>query len=151
MSLWNRIFGGPVRAERIDYYEEGLLLAQEGKHHEALTSLRLALKESPGDPIVLQQIAIAYTRIGMEEEAIKTYRHVLHRNPESPGAHYGLAFLLLRHGSPRDAVVHLDAFLANPPTETEAKDYVDHARRTVEELRGKAEEPPESDGDSAAG
>ncbi|MDE2975062.1 MAG: tetratricopeptide repeat protein [Gemmatimonadota bacterium] len=147
MSLWNKIFGGPVRAERIDYYEEGLLLAQEGKHHEALTSLRLALKESPGDPIVLQQIAIAYTRIGMEEEAIKTYRHVLHRNPESSGAHYGLAFLLLRHDEPGEAVEHLDAFLANPPAEAEARDYVDHARKTLKELRA-TEEEPESDKDS---
>lgn len=148
MSLLNKIFGGPVKAERIDYYEEGLLLAQEGKHHEALTSLRLALKESPGDPIVLQQIAIAYTRIGMEEEAIKTYRHVLHRNPDSPGAHYGLAFLLLHHGAAEEAVGHLDAFLANPPTGAEAQDYVDHARRTLKELQGSAEEAPESDGDS---
>lgn len=148
MSLWNKIFGGPVRAERIDYYEEGLLLAQEGKHHEALTSLRLALKESPGDPIVLQQIAIAYTRIGMEEEAIKTYRHVLHRTPGSPGAHYGLAFLLLRHDEPGEAVEHLDAFLANPPAEAEARDYVDHARKTLKELRRATEEEPESDEDS---
>lgn len=143
MSLWNKIFGGPVRAERIDYYEEGLLLAQEGKHHEALTSLRLALKEAPGDPIVLQQIAIAYTRIGMEEEAVKTYRHVLHRNPDSPGAHYGLAFLMLRHGSASEAVEHLDAFLANPPTDAEAQDYVEHARRTLAELKGGAEEERE--------
>jgi len=148
MSLWNKIFGGPVRAERIDYYEEGLLLAQEGKHHEALTSLRLALKESPGDPIVLQQIAIAYTRIGMEDEAIKTYRHVLHRNPDSPGAHYGLAFLLLHHGGAEEAVGHLDAFLANPPTGVEAQDYVDHARPTLTELRGTMEETPESGEDS---
>lgn len=145
MSLWNKIFGGPVRAERIDYYEEGLLLAQEGKHHEALTSLRLALKESPGDPIVLQQIAIAYTRIGMEEEAIKTYRHVLHRNPDSPGAHYGLAFLMLRHGSASEAVEHLDAFLANPPTDAEAQDYVEHARRTLGELKGGVEEDADPD------
>ncbi|MXW17596.1 MAG: tetratricopeptide repeat protein [Gemmatimonadetes bacterium] len=143
MSLWNKIFGGPVRAERIDYYEEGLLLAQEGKHHEALTSLRLALKEAPGDPIVLQQIAIAYTRIGMEEEAVKTYRHVLHRNPDSPGAHYGLAFLLLRHDEPDKAVEHLGAFLANPPSDAEAQDYVEHARRTLAELKGGAEEDSE--------
>ena len=145
MSLWNRIFGGPGRAERIDYYEEGLLLAQEGKFHEALTSLRLALKETPGDPIVLQQIAIAYTRIGMEEEAIKTYRHVLHRNPGAPGAHYGLAFLLLRHGSSPEAVEHLEAFLAGAPSDTEAQTHVDHARRTLTELRGGVEEEPEPD------
>lgn len=145
MSLWNKIFGGPGRAERIDYYEEGLLLAQEGKFHEALTSLRLALKETPGDPIVLQQIAIAYTRIGMEDEAVKTYRHVLHRNPESPGAHYGLAFLLLHQESTSEAVEHLEAFLANAPSEAEAQDHVNHARRTLAELKGGAEEDPEPD------
>ncbi|MDE2874794.1 MAG: tetratricopeptide repeat protein [Gemmatimonadota bacterium] len=143
MSLWNKIFGGPGRAERIDYYEEGLLLAQEGKFHEALTSLRLALKETPGDPIVLQQIAIAYTRIGMEEEAVKTYRHVLHRNPEAPGAHYGLAFLLLRREDSSGAAGHLEAFLANAPTDSEAQDHVNHARQTLAELKGGVEEEPE--------
>lgn len=146
MSIWNKIFGGPGRAERIDYYEEGLLLAQEGKFHEALTSLRLALKEAPGDPIVLQQIAIAYTRIGMEEEAIKTYRHVLHRNPESPGAHYGLAFLMLRHGSASEAIEHLEAFLAGAPEDADARDHVKHARRTLADLRdGGDEDDPEPD------
>lgn len=147
MSLFNKIFGGPGRAEKIDYYEEGLLLAQEGKFHEALTSLRLALKEAPGDAIVLQQIAIAYTRIGMEEEAIKTYRHVLHRNPESPGAHYGLAFLLLRHGTSAEAVEHLEAFLAGAPVDADAREHVNHARRTLEELKGDGEGEPEPEED----
>lgn len=135
MSFWNKIFGGSSRADRVDYYEEGLALAQEGKFHEALTSFRLALKESPGDPIVLQQIAIAYTRMGMEDEAIKTYRHVLNRNPESPGAHYGLAFLLLRHGQRDNAVRHLEAFLSGSPPPG-ATDHVNHARTTLEELQG---------------
>src|SRR5690606_39592491 len=98
MTWWNRIFGGQDDAERVDYYEEGYALLSEGKFHEALTSFRLALKESPGDPVVLQQIAIAYTRIGMTEEAAKTYRHVLSKDPRASGAHYGLAFLLLRAG-----------------------------------------------------
>ena len=140
MSFFNKIFGGPGRADRVDYYEEGLALAQEGKFHEALTSLRLALKEEPGDPIVLQQIAIAYTRIGMDEEAIKTYRHVLAKNPESPGAHYGLAFLLLRHGARGEAIGHLEAFLARSPSGGDARDHIVHARRTLEELQSEAVE-----------
>lgn len=133
MSFWNKLFGAPSRADRVDYYEEGLALVQEGKFHDALTSFRLALKEAPGDPVVLQQIAITYTRMGMEEEAIKTYRHVLNRNPESPGAHYGLAFLLLRRGSRNDAIRHLEAFLAGSPPG--ARDHVDHARTKLEELQ----------------
>ena len=116
MSFWNKIFGGSGSSESVDYYEEGLSLSREGKFHEALISLRLALKESPGDPIVLQQIAIAYTRIGMNDEAINTYRHVLSRNPDSPGAHYGLAFLMLHSDQKPEAVEHLEAFLSQAPS-----------------------------------
>jgi tetratricopeptide (TPR) repeat protein len=146
MSFLRKIFGGPGGADQVDYYEEGLALAQEGKFHEALTSFRLALKEEPGDPIVLQQIAIAYTRIGMEEEAIKTYRHVLNRTPDSPGAHYGLAFLLLRHGARGEAIGHLEAFLAQSPTEEDARDHVVHARRTLRELQSEGFAAPADDG-----
>jgi Flp pilus assembly protein TadD len=73
MAWWQKLFGSE-EASRVDYYDEGLALLSEGKFHEALTSLRLALKEHPGDPVILQQIAIAYTRIGMTDEAAKTYR-----------------------------------------------------------------------------
>jgi tetratricopeptide (TPR) repeat protein len=136
MTIWNKIFGGTSGAERVDYYEEGLALSQEGKFHEALTSFRLALKESPGDPIVLQQIAITYTRMGMDDDAAKTYRHVLYRYPQAPGAHYGLAFILLRQGDRDEAVEHLEAFLAGGPSEAEAGEHIAHARATLQELHG---------------
>ncbi len=136
MTIWNKIFGGTSGAERVDYYEEGLALSQEGKFHEALTSFRLALKESPGDPIVLQQIAITYTRMGMDDDAAKTYRHVLYRYPQAPGAHYGLAFILLRQGERDEAVEHLEAFLAGGPSEAEAGEHIAHARATLQELHG---------------
>ncbi len=136
MAWWQKLFGGPDAAEKVDYYEEGLALLREGKFHEALTSFRLALKEAPGDAVVLQQIAIAYTRIGMTEEAIKTYRHVLQKDPGSAGAHYGLAYLLIRKGEEREAAQHLEAFLAHPPHGGEASDHVSHARSTLAQLRG---------------
>lgn len=136
MSLWNKFFGGSGKAERVDYYEEGVALGRQGKHHEALTSLRLALKESPGDPIVLQQIAIVYTRIGMEDEAMKTYRHVLSRNPGESGAHYGLAFLLLHAGHEDEAVDHLQAFLARPPATPRAQNHIAYARSTLLDILG---------------
>ena len=148
MTIWNRIFGGTSGAERVDYYDEGLALSREGKFHEALTSFRLALKDSPGDPIVLQQIAITYTRMGMDEDAAKTYRHVLYRYPRAPGAHYGLAFILLRQGSPEGAIEHLEAFLAGEPSEDVASEHIAHARATLQELRGESGEPEAPNGDS---
>jgi Flp pilus assembly protein TadD len=140
MTWWKKLFAGRRYVERIDYYTEGMELLSEGKFHEALTSFRLALKESPGDPIVLQQIAIAYTRIGMIDEAAKTYRHVLQKEPAAPGAHYGLAFLLLRSGRAREAVDHLRAFLANVPSDPEAGQHIAHAQATLARLMGESEE-----------
>ena len=128
--------GGSEGGQEVDYYREGAALQAEGKFHEALTSFRLALRESPGDAVILQQIAICYTRIGMTDEAAKTYRHVLQKDPSATGAHYGLAFLLLRAGQERDALPHLKAFLAQPPREPEAQQHVEHARSTLDRLLG---------------
>ena len=137
MAFWKKILGNNP-APAVDYYDEGRDLLAGGKFHEALTSFRLALKEAPGDAIVLQQIAICYTRIGMVEEAAKTYRHVLQKNPTSPGAHYGLAFILLRGEHPHESIQHLEAFLANAPVDDDAGSHVDHARWTLAQLRGQA-------------
>lgn len=148
MAFWNKILGNE-NVQPVDYYHEGLDMLSAGKFHEALTSFRLALKESPGDAIVLQQIAICYTRIGMVEEAAKTYRHVLQKEPTSPGAHYGLAFILLRSEQPSESIEHLQAFLSNAPQDEEAGAHVEHARWTLAQLRGQAhdlpQDPPEPD------
>jgi len=138
MPFWKKIFGDAGEHEEVDYYREGQELLSVGKYHEALTSFRLALRETPHDPAVLQQIAIAYTRIGMTDEAAKTYRMVLQKDAAAIGAHYGLAFLLLQDGREEDAIPHLEAFLASPPAGPEAQRHVDHARRTLAELRGEA-------------
>lgn len=147
MAFWNKILGNED-VQRVDYYQEGLDLLGSGKFHEALTSFRLALKESPGDAIILQQIAICYTRIGMVEEAAKTYRHVLQKNPSSPGAHYGLAFILLRGEDPSESIPHLEAFLSNAPNEDDAGAHVEHARWTLAQLRERSHDrhPPAPDG-----
>ena len=135
MAFWKKLLGedGP---RSVDYYQEGIDLLGGGKFHEALTSFRLALKESPGDVTVLQQIAICYTRIGMTEEAAKTYRHVLQKDPTAAGAHYGLAFILLRGERPEESISHLEAFLASAPKEADAGAHIEHARWALAQLRG---------------
>jgi Flp pilus assembly protein TadD len=131
---------GPEGGEP-DYYEEGSVLLREEKYHEALTSFRLALRESPNDTDVLQQIAVTYTRIGMIDEAVRTYRRVLELKPHASGAHYGLAFLLLQQGQTDDTVAHLRAFLARPPATPHAQRHAAHARATLAELTGEGDAP----------
>lgn len=144
MAWWRNLITG--RSEETpgetDYYQEGTDLLRQEKFHEALTSFRLALRESPHDTDVLQQIAVTYTHIGMTDEAMRTYRRVLELSPNAPGAHYGLAFLLLQRGSREDGVTHLKAFLSQPPAIPEAERHVEHARRTLAELSEDGSGPP---------
>jgi len=140
MSFWKKLLKGESQ-DRVDYYREGLELLAVSKYHEALTSFRLALREAPGDTAVLQQIAITYTRIGMTDEAIKTYRSVLEKDATIGSAHYGLAFLHLRDGRRDEAASHLRAFLASPPREPEAQRHVEHAQKTLAELEAPADGP----------
>lgn len=142
LTFWKKLFGGDDRG-RVDYYQEGVGLLEAGNFHEALTSFRLALKESPGDRVILQQIAICYTRIGMTDEAAKTYKHVLQKEPTAAGAHYGLAFLLLKGGDGDAAAQHLEAFLANAPSDAAVFGHVDHARQALARLRGEAHDAPQ--------
>src|SRR5262245_55342716 len=115
MSWWSRMLGGKsepdVRPQRLDYLSEAMALERQGDFDAALTSYRLALRDQPNDPKILQNIAIAYSRTGRLEEAIRAYRRALEVAPELSGAHYGLAFLLLKRGDRTGAMSHLDSFL----------------------------------------
>jgi Flp pilus assembly protein TadD len=150
MSWWRNLVSGRFEADsdKPDYYAEGVALLREEKFHEALTSFRLALRESPGDTDVLLQMGVVYTKIGTTDEALRVYRRVLELKPHASGAHYGLAFLLLGRGNRDDAISHLRAFLARPPRQPGAERHIDHARHTLAELTGESEAlldaPPDS-------
>jgi tetratricopeptide (TPR) repeat protein len=136
MPWWSFLTAGSGKEEnRPDYYREGLELAGEERYHEALTSLRLALRERPGDVATLEQMAIVYTRMGMTDEAIKMYQRALEKDPDSAGAHYGIAFLYLNRGRETEAAIHLDAFLRSGSDIPGSEQHVSHARETLERLR----------------
>jgi tetratricopeptide (TPR) repeat protein len=99
MSWWSRAFGGKspreIKPQRLDYLNEALMLERQGDYDAALTSYRLALRDKPDDHRVLQNMAIAFSKTGRHEEAVRCYRRALELEPKLSGAHYGLAFLLL--------------------------------------------------------
>lgn len=128
-----------------DYYREGLKLADEQKYHEALTSFRLALRTRPDDADIMEQMAIIYTHIGMPDEAVKYYEEAITTGHGSPAAHYGLAFLFLRRGDGDRARRHLQAFLAQPPSGSEAAAHIEHARQTLQQLES-GEAPDQTPG-----
>lgn len=137
MSFWSRLTGKPAsqKPQKLDYLSEALALERQGDYDAALTSYRLAMRDQPSNFKVLQNMAIAYTKIGQPEQAIRCYRGALAIEPKLAGAHYGLAFLLLKRGDIADAAYHLDAFLIDAPKSQEATRWVSHARETLDALR----------------
>lgn len=145
MSWWSRLTSGsPKRdskTQRIDYLSEALALERQGDFDAALTSYRLALRDHPNDPKILQNMAIAFSKTGRLEEAIRSYRRALELDPALAGSHYGLAFLLLKRGDVTGASRHLEAFLAQPPDGVDTGRWVRHAKETLEALQTGADSP----------
>ncbi|HXV86059.1 MAG TPA: tetratricopeptide repeat protein [Gemmatimonadales bacterium] len=138
MGFWSRLFGRSrrteIRPQRLDYLNEGLALERQGDYEAALTSYRLALRDHPNDPRVLQNMAIAFTKTNRQDEAIRYYRRALELDPTLAGAHYGLGFLLLHRGETDQAATHLKAFLARPPRGPDAAKWIEHARTSLASL-----------------
>jgi Flp pilus assembly protein TadD len=138
MGLWRRLFRGSfdddLSPQRLDYLNEALALERQGDYDAALTSYRLALRDHPNDARILQNMAIAFTRTRRLDEAIRHKRRALELDRGLAGAHYGLAFLLLKRSDPDGAAQHLKAFLAHPPKGPDAQKWIAHATGALRDL-----------------
>ncbi len=142
MGLFRRIFGGamgdgdPLQPKRLDYLNEALALERQGDFEAAIVSYRLALRDHPTDPRILQNLAIAFSRTGKPDEAVRHYKRALEYDPLLPGAHYGLGFLLMRRGEAGPAARHLRAFLDNPPRGADGQRWIEHAEAALRDIEG---------------
>jgi Flp pilus assembly protein TadD len=138
MSWWRRLLGQNTttssKPSRVDYMAEALALEKQDDFDGAVTSYRLALRDRPNDPRILQNMAIAYSRLGRLDDAVRSYNRALTFDPGLSGAHYGLAFLLLKRGDDDGAKQHLTAFLQHPPAGDESERWIAHARQTLASL-----------------
>jgi tetratricopeptide (TPR) repeat protein len=145
MSWWHRLTGGTSgrdgSSRAPNYLAEAIELEARGDYANALTSYRLALRERPDDPRVLQNIAIAFSKTAQPEEAIRAYRRALEVKPTLAGAHYGLAFLLLKRQDTAGCAAHLEAFLRTTTRDAESEAFVAHAERTLAAMSGDAPGP----------
>ncbi len=137
MSFWRKLLGmssETLRPQRLDYLNEAMALERQGDFVAALTSYRLGLRDNPNDPRILQNMAIALTKTGQPDEAIRHYRKALELDAGLAGAHYGIAYLLKNRGDGAQAVGHLREFLQRPPRGPEGERWVRHAEATLREL-----------------
>ena len=147
MSWWSRLLGGKsesgLKPQRLDYLSEALALERQGDFDAALTSYRLAYRDNPADARILMNMAIAFTQTVRPEDAIRHYRRALDIDDSLGGAHYGLAFLLIKRNEPQEAAHHLRAFLSRPPKGPDAERWVRHAEAALREI-GPAAPAPET-------
>jgi tetratricopeptide (TPR) repeat protein len=147
MSFWRSLFGGAksekLQPQRLDYLNEALARERPGVYEAALTSYRLAMRDNPNDPRILQNMAIAFTKTGQQDEAIRHYRRALALDHSLVGAHYGLAFRLKEKGVNDEAAEHLRAFLSRPPKGPDAERWIRHAEATLRELEDETGPEPE--------
>lgn len=141
MGFLRRLFGGAdaagtgsLQPQRLDYLNEALALERQGDFEAAVVSYRLALRDHPSDPRILQNLAIVLSRTGKLDDAVRAYRKALDMDPQLAGAHYGLGFLLLRKGDAVTAARHLRAFLGNPPRGPEAQRWIEHAETALRDI-----------------
>jgi tetratricopeptide (TPR) repeat protein len=141
MSIWTRLFGDRrTSPQRLDYLNEAMALERQGDLAGAITSYRLGLRDNPNDLRILQNIAIAFSKTGQAEEAIRHYRRALVIDDGLSGSHYGLAFLL-KKGDTERAAEHLRQFLARPPKGADAEKWIRHADAVLEEIEAGLEPP----------
>ena len=88
----------------------------------------------PTDSRILLNMAIAFTKTGQPEEAIRHYKRALELDDTLGGAHYGVAFLLLKRGDAQQAAEHLRAFLARPPKGPDAERWIRHAETALRDI-----------------
>jgi tetratricopeptide (TPR) repeat protein len=148
MGLFRRFLGGrafddqSIKPQRLDYLNEALALERQGDYDGAITSYRLALRDHPNEPRILQNLAIALSRTGKLDDAIRHYRRALEADGTLAGAHYGLAFLLIKRGEGEAAGQHLRAFLGNPPRGVDAQKWIGHAEQALHDIEASAAPRP---------
>lgn len=148
MGLFRRLLGGrpsddrPIKPQRLDYLNEALALERQGDYDAAITSYRLALRDHPNEPRILQNLAIAFSRTGRIDDAIRHYKKALEADATLAGAHYGLAFLLIKRGDVAGAARHLKAFLGNPPRGVDAQKWIGHAEQALRDIEDSTSPQP---------
>lgn len=140
MSFWRRLFGlaDRRRPRRLDYLNEAMALERQGDLGGAITSYRLGLRDNPNDLTILQNLAICFSKTGQAEEAIRHYRRALAIDGSLSGAHYGIAFLLLKKGDGPQGAEHLRAFLSRPPKGADADRWIEHATAALRQVEAEA-------------
>jgi spermidine synthase len=117
-------------------YNLGTALLAEGKHEEAISHYKRAIKLKPDYAEAYSNLGAAMVAEGKNEEAISHYKMAIKLKPDYAAAHNNLGTALRRIGKTREAVSHYRTAIKLKPDYTGAHNNLGTALRKI----GKIEE-----------
>ena len=106
-----------VLAQAADYASEGLKALEAKEYRVALEQFTKAVEADPKDYAARFHLALAYSLLGNNDEAVAEYRKTLELKPGLYEAEVNLGMLLIGQKQPREAIGLLESAAAQKPQE----------------------------------
>jgi Flp pilus assembly protein TadD len=107
-----------------NYYEQGLKALDQKQYQSAVDNLLKAAEAEPQDFTVRFNLALAYSLLGKDTEAVNEYRSVLELKPDLYQANLNLGITFVRLNQPARAVPNLTNAVAQKPKEYRPNYYL---------------------------
>jgi tetratricopeptide (TPR) repeat protein len=116
-----------VLLQSTDFNADGVKALEANDYEAAAQQFTKAVEADPDDYSAHFHLALAYSLLGRDGEAIPIYRKVLELKPGLYQAEVNLGMLLLRQKQPSEAVPHLQAAAEQKPKEFRPAFYLAEA------------------------
>jgi len=110
-----------------DFEAEGLKALDAKQYGQAAQLFTQAIQADPSDYTAHFQLALAYSLLGRDADAIPEYRKTLELKPGLYQAELNLGILLVREKQAKEAVSHLEGAVASKPKEFRPQWYLAEA------------------------
>ncbi len=107
-----------------NYYEQGLKALDQNQYQSAVDDFLKAIEAEPQDYILHFNLALAYSLLGKDADAIPQYKKVLELKPDLYQADLNLGITLVRSKQAADAVPYLAAAVAQKSQEYRPNYYL---------------------------
>jgi tetratricopeptide (TPR) repeat protein len=111
-------------AFQTNFSEQGLKALDENRYQAAVDSFTQAIAADPKDYSLHFNLALAYSFLGKNAEAIPEYKKTLELKPDLYQAELNLGISLLREKRPADAALYLTPAVAQNPKEYKPNYYL---------------------------
>jgi arylsulfatase A-like enzyme/Flp pilus assembly protein TadD len=111
-------------------------LSEQGRHREALTIYRNAVRTWPGDSMLFHDFAVAAQRAGLRDEAARAEQAAIVIDPKNGAAQNGLGLLLIESGRIEDAKQAFERAVAADPSSAEYLSNLGNAKRASGDRAG---------------